>query len=81
MTGDAIPIMLCRCNYFFSLVVAQQNYNEIKWRQRSLSVENGAEASVQRGAFCKNSPTAYSSQKLHVKYALTTTLHVDLETI
>ena len=52
-----------------SLVVAQQNYNEIKWRQQNLS-ENGTKARVQQGASCRNSITAYSSQKPQTKCVL-----------
>ena len=48
----------------YRLVVAQRNYNEMKWKQRNLSLENGAKASVQRGASRRNSPNAYSSPKL-----------------
>ena len=43
-----------------SLVVVQQNCNEIKWRQRNLSVET-----VQWGAWCRNNCTL--QPKLQIK--------------
>ena len=53
-----------------SLVVAQQNYNEMRWKQRNLSVSNGAKAKVQRGASCRNSTIECCSQKLQIKGVL-----------
>ena len=58
-----------------SLVIAQQNYNEIKWKQLNISVENDAKARLEWGVSCKKSTTASSRQKLQVK-RFATTFHI-----